>query len=121
MPRLFIHKTTRVIKRATVDPEVQPLPDEDAVEVTFNPNLRAQGKFWKLSLDNSQVEEATEQDIEDSDVDEERVGRRVHALKQELNELIDDIADNGDTYTNAQNINKMVRYFKLTKRIRNRR
>lgn len=112
MPRLFIHKGTRVIRRATINPDVQPLPDEDAVDVTFDADLRKDGKFWKLSLDGKQVEEATDAEVDTSDVDVERVGRRKLVIKQELNDLIDDMAENGATLA------KLTQYFRKIKKLR---
>jgi hypothetical protein len=111
MKRLFIHTATRVIKRATIDDEVQPAPDETAVEFSGDLDLRQGGKFWKLDAQNNPVE-ATDADIDASDVDHVRVGNKRKAIVTDIETLMQDMADNGVT------LNKMQQLFKKQLKLR---
>ena len=96
MKRLFIHTASRVIRRATIDDEVQPGADETAVQVGYDWDLRHMGKYWKLDNTNQPVE-ATEADIDASDVDPVRVHARRTAVVAQITTIMQDIADNGAT------------------------
>ena len=105
MKRLFIHTATRVIKRATTDDEVQAAPDETAVEVTSDWDLRKDGKYWKLDAQNNPIE-ATNADIDASDVDHVRAGLKRKAIVTDIEILMQDMADNGVTLAKMQQLFK---------------
>jgi hypothetical protein len=93
------------MKRATTDPEVLPLPDEEAVEVNFIADLRHMGKYWKLTKDGKRMEEATPQEITDSDVDAEQVALKRQTLLNEIQVIATDIA------RTSASTDKMTQYF----------
>ena len=105
--KAIIHKATRVIRRLTIDdvPSINPI-DEEEIELLAPIDLA--GGFWKLDAQNKKVL-ATDQEIDDADVDEARVAIKMNARRAIFRALVTDLADNGVTLLKVQN------YFKLLK------
>lgn len=110
MQKAIIHTATRVIRRLTVD-DVPPIaPDETVVPLVAPIDLA--GGYWKLDAQNNKVL-ATDQEIDNADVDETKVAAKMAARRAILKTLVTDIADNGATLLKIQS------YFKILKQALN--
>lgn len=92
MTRVFVHKATRVIRRLSLDLTMAPLPDEDALDLPGEWDCKRNGVYWKLGAGNV-PEPATEQEVDDSDVDDVKVGRKQAARRKAVMDAIDAICD----------------------------
>lgn len=109
MQTIIIHTQTRVIRRLTTD-NSPPGPDETAIPAPIPIDLA--GGFKKLAPDNRTLLTPTQQEIDDSGVDEERNAILRMAKIDDVNAIIDDIAQNGATLA------KIRTYFQKIKALR---
>src|SRR3989344_7334718 len=107
--KAIIHKATRVIRRLTTLDPPEIAADEEAVVMAHDIDLA--GGFWKLDARNRKVT-ATSQEINNADVDENRVTVKQQAKTDELFAAIDAVLT--DTRVSA----KVRRFFKAFKGLR---
>lgn len=94
MQKVIIHTATRVIRRLTTDENPVVLSDESIIPM--NPSIVLDG-FKKLALDNISLLVPTQQEIDDSGVDESRNALIRQQKMNQVKAAIDDIALNGAT------------------------
>lgn len=104
--KAIIHTATRVIRRLTTDDDHTLGLDESAV--ILNDPVDIGGGYWKLDEANKKVP-ATDKEIDDAGVDEEKEKAKFEAKRDELKTIIFDIADKGAT------LEKVRAYFQIIK------
>lgn len=92
MQKAVIHTATRVIRRLTTEENHQIQPDETLVALQTPITLNG---YAKLAVDNATITTPTQQEIDDSGVDESRVYTLRKQKIELLQSIITDIADNG--------------------------
>ena len=90
MQNAIIHTESRVIRRLTTDES--PKFAEDESVVTLETPIDLAGGFWKLD-DNNEKVEATDKDIDDAGVDEEREALKQKAKRDAVRLAIKDLAN----------------------------
>ena len=90
MQNVIIHTDTRVVRRLTTDEN--PAIREDESVVTLDEPIDLAGGFWKLD-DKDEKVPASNKDIDDADVDEEKVALKKKAKKEAVRLAIKDLAN----------------------------
>ncbi|HZX14981.1 MAG TPA: hypothetical protein VFF49_11355 [Thermodesulfobacteriota bacterium] len=95
MQKAIIHTTTRIIRRLTTDNVPVLSLDETAIEMVTPIDL--DNGYWKLDVDNLTLLVPTQQEIDDSGVDEVRNAILRKQKTDAIDAAIDDISLNGAT------------------------
>lgn len=84
--KAIIHTATRVIRRLTTNDSPVLSSDETSIEMITPIDLA--GGPWKLDIDNTTKLVPTQQEIDDSDVDQSRVSFLQQQFKESMNTLV---------------------------------
>lgn len=110
MQNTIIHTATRVIRRLTTDTNPPIANDETLIDTSNNP-IDLAGGPWKLGIDNKTLSQPSQNEIDNSAVDE----NRNYTLKQQkistYNQAVDDFVSSIDGVTTLAQIKPLLKAF----------